>query len=412
MDYIEKRFKIDRADAEDIVKEEYPEIWNNPRERARDKRWKNASIFWDFLSFLIVCSRLYERTFSYKNSVYIDSKTKIEILDVERNEIFWITPYQHVRSEFGNPSRGLEKRDRIFKSVREKALRRANEVCRCTTERFLEKIKTTTKDFEDHIWDDFEYVSCKAKARFVDRKFGEFYMSPSHFLIGQRHAKRGCENFKSKVSHTNESFMERFNEAWGEEAKCFVFPDLNYINNSTKILVIDLRWRHINNGEFYATPSNLLNRYGHPLNKVWKQKTLKKDPNKGQVLYYIKIERFDGSAVFKIGLTDSIGMVKNRFKDLSRKMGGVRDISVIHLFEGSISELFKIESFVVFNKSLKSFKIEEDFAGHTECFSIDIRAIIAADWQRITGGLNNIKDKLSAILETKKVRGRPRNNDK
>ncbi|WPJ50219.1 hypothetical protein RCIP0023_00177 [Klebsiella phage RCIP0023] len=180
--------------------------------------------------------------FDYSKTEYVDSKTKVCIIDPDYGE-FWITPGNFLYG-YGNKQRAID---------------RVHDKQRHGTEDFLIKVKE--KNFNiNYDFSKTEYVDSKTKLCIIDPEYGEFWITPHSFLNGNCHKERGKQKSRELFAFSTEEFIIKAKEK---------FPDIEYNyskviykNNSTKIIIIDPDY-----GEFKVTPASFFNGSCHPIKR-------------------------------------------------------------------------------------------------------------------------------------------------
>ena len=124
--------------------------------------------------FIEKSNKKHNKKYDYSKVEYIDSTTKVCIICPEHGE-FWQTPQAHVR---GNscPLCSNKKRGDTFRLDKESFIKRA-------------------KELHNNIYDysKVEYINSNTKVCVICPEHGEFYMTPSNHLLGQK-----CPKCKGK----------------------------------------------------------------------------------------------------------------------------------------------------------------------------------------------------------------------
>jgi len=108
--------------------------------------------------------------------------------------------------------------------------------------------------------DESTYINTKAKTRFIDSEYGEFWTRASSVLKGSNHPKRGKLNSARTQTFSVEQIKNRLPEH-------IQVDESKYKNTMTKTRFIDKDY-----GEFYAVPSNVFNGTNHKLRSYDKNK--------------------------------------------------------------------------------------------------------------------------------------------
>ena len=96
------------------------------------------------------------------------------------------------------------------------------------------------------------FVRVDKKCRFVDEKYGEFWMVPYAAMRGSGHPKRGMENAKRKKSLPIEEVKKRLNPA-------VILLEETYVNTNTEASFVDSEL-----GNFTMLPNNAMKGLRHP----------------------------------------------------------------------------------------------------------------------------------------------------
>lgn len=136
-----------------------------------------------------------------------------------------------------------------------------NKITKWNNESFIRKAKNIHGDLYDY--SNVEYKSYHEKVIIVDPIYGEFLQSPANHFKGKGSPKRAKQKLSIKFSLTTEKFIEKARKIHGN---LYDYSKVNYINNRTKVIIIDPE-----HGEFLQTPHNHLKG-----NKCYKQYKCKK----------------------------------------------------------------------------------------------------------------------------------------
>lgn len=104
--------------------------------------------------------------YDYRKSVYVDAKTKIEIICKDHGS-FWQIPKSHFLNGYG---------------CKKCASIRVASGQTLSNDQFLEKTKELRIDFDNFDFSKTDYKSAKKKVIITCKKHGDFNVSPDHFL--------------------------------------------------------------------------------------------------------------------------------------------------------------------------------------------------------------------------------------
>lgn len=99
------------------------------------------------------------------------------------------------------------------------------------------------------------YINTTTKARFIDKDYGEFWMTPNKLFNGRNHKLRSKEIVKSKLSLSVDDIKKRLPDVLELDAT-------SYVNRNIKARFIDKEY-----GEFWALPKCVLRGSKHPKRK-------------------------------------------------------------------------------------------------------------------------------------------------
>lgn len=105
------------------------------------------------------------------------------------------------------------------------------------------------------------YVNSHTKVLIIDPDYGEFWQTPYAHLNGQNHPIRGKKMASAKRKKTFTDFLK---EAQEKHNSFYDYSKAKYVDNGTKILIIDPEY-----GEFWQTPyEHLRSTHSHPSRKA------------------------------------------------------------------------------------------------------------------------------------------------
>lgn len=167
----------------------------------------------------------------YSESVYVDSKTPIKIIDHDLDENgneygeFWQTPCNHLKGQCHPRKRN--KRISNTKSM--------------SREEFIERAKKIHSN-ENLDYSEVVYVNMHTKVKIISHdldengyEYGEFWQEPSAHLKGSTHPRIGKKKSGITKRYTTKDFVEKAEAIFGNTR--FNFNKVNYINSKTKIEV-------------------------------------------------------------------------------------------------------------------------------------------------------------------------------
>lgn len=120
---------------------------------------------------------------------------------------------------------------------------------------FINKSIKTHGDLYDY--SKVEYVNAKTKVCIIDPVYGEFWQTPDAHSRGQNHPSRGRKIRDGSVSISTQEFINKARKIHGN---LYDYSKVEYINTSTKIIIIDPEF-----GEFKQVPTSHLAGHGSPL---------------------------------------------------------------------------------------------------------------------------------------------------
>jgi hypothetical protein len=175
----------------------------------------------DISSFIKRSIIIHNDKYDYKDSIYIDSKTKIKIICKEHGD-FYQTPNLHLS--------GSGCRECYFDSIRKKK------------EIFIEDSKRIHNDFYDY--SKVNYINQNTKVTINCKLHGDFEQLPSSHLSGS-----GCKKCMiSKFTNTFNDFKNKSHKVWDDE---YEYDEKTYIN-----MRINMKVRCKKHGWFKVTPDN------------------------------------------------------------------------------------------------------------------------------------------------------------
>jgi hypothetical protein len=203
--------------------------------------------------------------YDYSKVNYINSRNKIIIICLEHGE-FEQSPDKHIYSKNGCP--------------------KCSGRYKLTNDEFINKAKSIHGDKYDY--SKVNYVNIKNKIIIICPKHGEFkQQADSH--INQ---KSGCPKCVNKHNYSNYEFIERANKIHNDK---YIYDEINYINNYTKVNIICPL-----HGSFTQTPSNHLSGKGCTVCSIPKNELILKNLLNEKNIKYHHQHTFDNCKNVKL----------------------------------------------------------------------------------------------------------------
>jgi len=163
-------------------------------------------------TFLSEAKQVHGDKFTYDESTYVDTHTKMRIICPKHGE-FWQTPKSHLKYDCEKCS--YEKRATIFRK---------------TTEQFINDAKEVHGDKYDY--SKVEYIKAKSKVIIICPKHGEFLQMPNGHLSGQGCPKCNISHLEKKVlqflKNNNISYIYQYkNKKLKKQSLDFYLPEYN-----------------------------------------------------------------------------------------------------------------------------------------------------------------------------------------
>jgi Zn finger protein HypA/HybF involved in hydrogenase expression len=185
--------------------------------------------------------------FNYDKTIYLDSKSKIEIYCNKHNIYFLQSPYTHLKNKFSCPDCATE-----------------GKTINITKDEFIEKAKSIHGD--KYNYDDVIYINSRIKIKIWCNIHNEHFLQQPNVHINQ---KCGCPKCGREISviktneifnlnghiHrdnrklTKETFIEKAKKLHGDK---YLYDDILYLNNKTNIKI----YCTIHNEHFEQTPKS------------------------------------------------------------------------------------------------------------------------------------------------------------
>lgn len=223
-----------------------------------------------------------------------------------------------------------------------------------TTEQFVIKAKKIHGD--SYNYDNTDYKGAKVKIVITCSIHGKFEQVPSNHLSGKGCPKCSQQRIANLKRSNTEEFVLKANVIHNNK---FMYNDINYINNSTKITITCLQ-----HGDFTQSPQKHLKGRGCPEcaceNRISFKSTdfIKKYLN---ATFYIVRLFNDSESFIKIGITGRY--IKNRMMSIPYKY------ETLHKLNTKSEDVVYLEKYV--KRILKNFKYSTNinFRGYTECYT-------------------------------------------
>ena len=222
--------------------------------------------------------------YDYSKSIYINTKTKIEVSCKKHGTIFWIAPNHHLNGKTGCYSCRKERRQPELESE------------------FLRKVKEVHPHYD---YSKVTYTNSINKVTIICPIHGEFLIRPTHLVRGQRCTKCADIAVGEKNILPFKTFLNKAREVHGDR---YDYIEESYRGTSKKIDIICKL-----HGIFTQPASDHLWGHGCPhCANMLKHKKYHKDKT---TLYYIKFILEDAH-YFKIGITKQ--SISRRYANLSK----------------------------------------------------------------------------------------------
>lgn len=198
-----------------------------------------------FSAFLEKSHRVHGNMYDYSKVVYINSKTKVEIVCPIHGS-FWQQPEKHFIGH-GCPL--------CVKNLKD------------TTESFINKARVVHGDLYDYSL--VEYIDQKTKVHIIDPQYGDFWQSPNAHLNGEGCPRRAC----SKYSKPQLKMEVLLKQKFGEDdvlseyiSDVYPFHCDFYIKSLDLYIELNAFWTHGGHWFDPSSPDDIL------LLKVWQKK--------------------------------------------------------------------------------------------------------------------------------------------
>ena len=216
-----------------IIDPEYGEFWQKPNNHLKGCGCpKRSGKHVPTTEEWIAKARLvHGDKYDYSKVVYVDSNTKVCIIDPEYGE-FLQTPANHLLGM------GCPKREQIAIDKLKQAI----------VENFIKNARLVHGDKYDY--SKVNYVNGKTKVCIIDPDYGEFWQKPNDHLKGCGCSKRDVEQNSEKQSLLTKAFIKRARLIHGDK---YDYSKVVYVDSNTKVCIISPEL-----GEFWQTPNDHL----------------------------------------------------------------------------------------------------------------------------------------------------------
>lgn len=304
----------------------------------------------DTKEFIERSIRKHGNRFNYKKSIYVNQKTKVEII-CKKHGSFWQMPSSHYLNgatclKCSNEERSLLKTKSNIEFI--------NEAKKKHGEKYTYQ-KTKYKDSYSYV-----IITCK--------KHGDFKINANSLLSGCGCGRCAIEENSDKLRSNIDDFK---NKAISVHGKSYNYDSCIYIDCKTKMKILCNKHEEY----FYQTANSHLRGSGCPICKVdntgWSRSKFENHCKKGGVATLYLLECFhEDERFFKIGITSRT--IKTRFSKHGKETTGTHipyDFDVLSETKGDPSYVWDMEK--TLHRKLKGFRYKPNnvFGGHTECFS-------------------------------------------
>jgi len=303
--------------------------------------------------FLQKAVKAHGDTYDYSNVVYINNKTKVEII-CSKHGSFMQRPTDHISGGHGCPKCANEACSKAKLGVTLKPLSQK-------VEEFKEKARKVHGDYYKYKYQTFsDYLELMT---IVCPKHGEFEQKPAYHVAGNGCPKCGALKAKKGITSTTEDFIEKASKVHHNKYK---YSNTEYVHARKKVLITCPH-----HGDFLQRPSDHLSGYGCRecrtenigwTDSKWETQGEQSRYFTGYKLYVAKIWDSEES-FYKIGKT--FVATSNRFKDINMYY----NYKILHTIEADAKTVCELErKYQRLNRDNK-YSPAIAFSGHTECFN-------------------------------------------
>lgn len=304
----------------------------------------------DTKGFIERSIRKHGNRFNYKKSIYVNQKTKVEII-CKKHGSFWQMPSAHYHNGATCLKCSNEERSLVSTRSNSEFIDKAIEIHGSS----LTYKKTKYKNSKDYV-----VVTCV--------KHGDFRINAASLLSGCSCAKCAIDSNAENLRSNIYEFREKAHAVHGD---LYNYDSCVYVDCKTKMKILCNK----HNEYFYQNSNNHLQGKGCPRCKVdntgWHRSHFVNHCKKREVATLYVLHCFDGSEDFyKVGITSRT--VKTRFSKYGKKTTGTHipyDFDVLFELKGEPSYIWDMEKNL--HRKLKEYRYKPSnvFGGHTECFS-------------------------------------------
>lgn len=294
--------------------------------------------------------------YDYSLVEYVDWKTKVKVICNLCNNIFEISPNNHIR-ERGCRQCGIKRRVKASRMKLEEFIRRAKE-----------------KHGDKYDYSKVDYINNRDNVVIVCPIHADFKQSVSNHLAGQGCSTCGKKVTAEKTSLTNEIFIERSNI---KHNNFYDYSKVNYTSGKNKVSI----GCPVHKEYFEQEASSHINGSGCPKCALELDSYRRSHYTKlaeTSTLYLIEVYN-DEESFYKIGKT--IHEVKKRF---SGKKKLPYNYKLVKEYNSEIGEIYDLE--IELHRKYKQFQYFPKiyFGGYCECYTtqLPIQEIISLGCQR------------------------------
>lgn len=184
--------------------------------------------------FIEKANKIHEKKYSYVNSIYVNSQSKI-LINCSKHGEFTQTPSNHLQGQ-GCPDCAINKKRKLFALTAEIFIKKANE-----------------KHYNKYIYNDINYINTDTKVKVTCPIHGDWNITPANHLRG-----KGCPECGGSKQLTTENFIEKANKKHNNK---YIYILSIYTNSKKKIIITCPTKNH---GNFNQMPNDHLSGYGCP----------------------------------------------------------------------------------------------------------------------------------------------------